>query len=199
MARELFPFRPGDDTTRRPARPHVGIPIGQAGADVAREAFSLVLWDRTFPTPVEATRTGRRVYDNLRKAPSYAVAIHVAITGEALVPVEIVLLELIIDPASSLVFEAEPEERDVIGHPPRDPAEPLLGARPPRVSLLLGGWGLAVALGVYLGAIELGHPTGESCAPGFAALIAVNLAMVFVSRCSSASVVRSFGGPNSLA
>jgi Ca2+-transporting ATPase len=84
-------------------------------------------------------RLGRRIYDNLRKAMGFIFAVHVPIGGLALAPlltgwpiilgpIHIALLELVIDPVCSLAFEAEPEERDVMRRPPRDPNGALFPA-----------------------------------------------------------------------
>jgi Ca2+-transporting ATPase len=94
---------------------HIGVAMGGRGTEVAREAASLVLLDDDFTSLVTAVRLGRRIGDNLRKAISYILAVHVPIAGMSLVPVllgwplllgpiHVVFLELIIDPVSSIVF-----------------------------------------------------------------------------------------------
>src|SRR5207249_8133005 len=97
----------------------------ERGTDVAREAASLVLLDDDFTSIVRAVRLGRRFFDNLRKAMAFLLAVHVPIAGLAvltvllgwpliLLPVHIVFLALIIDPACSIVFGSEPEGQDVM-------------------------------------------------------------------------------------
>src|SRR3569833_1966974 len=115
---------------------HIGGAMGARGTDVAREAASLVLLTDDFGSIVKAIRLGRRIYDNLRKAMAFIFADHVPIAGLSLLPlvfgfpliltpIHIAFLEMLIDPASSLAFEAEQEERDVMQRPPRDPSSPL--------------------------------------------------------------------------
>ena len=126
---------------------HIGIAMGGRGTDVAREASSIVLLDDDFGSIVKAVRLGRRIYDNLRKAMGFILAVHVPIAGLSLLPLlfglpilfgpmHIAFLEMVIDPVCSLVFEAETEEDDVMARPPRPPAEPLFTRG-------LVGWSLA--------------------------------------------------------
>ena len=163
----------------------IGIAMGGRGTDVAREAADLVLLDDAFSSIVAAIRLGRRIFDNLKKAMSYVLAIHVPIAGLALIPVlfkwplvllpvHIVFLELIIDPACSVAFEAEAEEANVMRRPPRDPQLPLFDHRTLLLSFLQGASVLVIALGVFIIAHLRGEPETNTRALTFTTFIIAN-------------------------
>jgi Ca2+-transporting ATPase len=171
----------------------IGIAMGGRGTDVAREASSIVLLDDDFGSIVRTIRLGRRIYDNLRKAMSYIVAVHIPIAGLALLPLltglplvlfplHIAFIEMIIDPVCSIAFEAEREEPDLMRRPPRSPTAQLFSAAMVAWSVVQGLIALLAVACVYFFAVHRGLPAEDVRTLSFFTLILANLMLIVVNR-----------------
>lgn len=186
---------------------HIGIAMGGRGTDVAREASSIVLLDDDFGSIVTAIRVGRRIFDNLRKAMGFIVAVHIPIAGLAIAPllfgfpillgpIHIALLEMVIDPVCSLVFEAEVEERNVMQRPPREPESALMPRALVGWSIIQGAAAVAAIAALLYWGWSSALPELQLRSLVYYALVTIVLGLVLVNRSFSTSLVRAVMRPN---
>jgi Ca2+-transporting ATPase len=163
--------------------------------------------DDNFASIVAAVRMGRRIFDNLKKAMAFIFSVHIPIAGLslitvllkwplALLPVHVLFLELIIDPACTVVFEMEKDEPDIMERPPRKLDAPLFG-RAMIISGLIQGLGiLAVVAGVYAFGLLQGLGENEARMYAFVSLVIGNLGLIFSNRSKMLSIISLLRVPN---
>jgi Ca2+-transporting ATPase len=113
-----------------------------------------------------------------------------------MMPVHIVFLELIIDPACSTVFEAEHEEKDVMKRKPRGKNDPVFGVRPVIISLLQGLVVLGIVLAVFVFSGKLNAGENEARTMAFLTVVISNLCLILTNLSWTRSVFEIIRDPN---
>lgn len=184
----------------------IGIAMGKRGSEVSREAANMILLDDNFRTIVNTIKDGRRIYDNIRKAIEYVFVIHIPIALSALagpflgipqaalflLPVQVVLLELVIDPTCSIVLERQPAEKGIMSRGPRRTSENILDRNLLIKSLFQGLAVFLASFGTYYLMLGRSDGSGELArSMGMTVLVFANLFLVLVNSSHTAAAWKS--------
>jgi P-type Ca2+ transporter type 2C len=101
-----------------------------------------------------------------------------------LTPLHIAFLELVIDPACSLAFEAEEADADVMRRPPRGRFDPVMPGRAWALSMAQGGLVTALVVGAYAWLLQQPDLAPLAGSAAFTLLVAANAGLILPNRAS---------------
>lgn len=181
---------------------NIGIAMGQRGTNVAKESADIILLDDNFNTIVKAIEKGRSIYKNIQTAISYVIAIHIPLAllslfvpifnlPTLLLPIHVMLLELLIDPTSSIIFQRIKPSPNIMSEKPRNIDEPILNLKTTIKSISQGILIFIVTFITYLYLIKNNIDTKLSITITYSILV-LSIILIAYQLKSNNSTIKSF-------